>query len=156
MWSNKECRVKMLMMRSASCLGPFVGSCRLFNWLCSWTTLFWLTMSQVINKVSRAGGQNQYCQTNNLLMFETVKLDWVLEIWWLVSQNFSVLYSVCVCVCVFYSAQWPRITRGAEENQWHAGGHYEEDGCSVQTGQHHRHSQAGWAQLSPGQVQYLC
>lgn len=56
---------------------------------------------------------------------------------------------------VFSSARRPRISGGAAENQRDAGGDFEEDGLPVQAGKHHRHSQAGGAQLSPGQVTVL-
>lgn len=57
-----------------------------------------------------------------------------------------------MCLCVG-SAGRSRVSRGAEEDQWYAGGHHEEDGHFVQTGQHHhRLPQTGWAQLSTGQV----
>lgn len=53
---------------------------------------------------------------------------------------------------LLYSAWRPRISGGAAENQRDAGGDFEEDGLPVQAGKHHRHSQAGGAQLSSGQV----
>lgn len=56
---------------------------------------------------------------------------------------------------VFYSARRPRISGGAAENQRDAGGDFEEDGLPLQAGKYHRHSQAGGAQLSPGQVTVL-
>lgn len=38
---------------------------------------------------------------------------------------------------VFYSARWPRISGGAEENQRDAGGDFEADGRPVKAGEHH-------------------
>lgn len=54
---------------------------------------------------------------------------------------------------VFYSARWPRISGGAEENQRDAGGDLKADGRPVEAGEHHWRSQAGGAQLGLGQVQ---
>lgn len=53
---------------------------------------------------------------------------------------------------VFYSARWPRISGGAEENQRDAGGDFKADGRPVKAGKHHWRSQAGGAQLGLGQV----
>lgn len=55
---------------------------------------------------------------------------------------------------VFRSARRPRISGGAEENQRDAGGDFKEDGLPVQAGKHQWRSQAGGAQLGPGQVQH--
>lgn len=38
---------------------------------------------------------------------------------------------------VFYSARWPGISGGAEENQRDAGGDFKEDGHPVKAGKHY-------------------